>query len=420
MHNRENLQDWLTWLEGLSPSAIDLGLERVQQTLANLALRRPATVITVAGTNGKGSSVAMLEAWYRSHGQRCGSYTSPHLELYNERIRIDAEPVDDAAILAAFERVDQARGKSKLTYFEFSTLAALVVFEHCEVDVVVLEVGLGGRLDAVNAIAADSMLITSVALDHQHWLGNDLDSIGAEKAGIMRAGRPVVFSARAMPASVGAVANGLGSVLFSGSADFFVDQREGEWGFHGFGRTTAGLTCLQDAGRHQRQNAAGVIALLTVMYGAGAITADKLNKAWTGLGVAGRQVWVPTQPEIVIDVAHNAAAVEVLRHALQDRPSTGATHVVCGLLADKNIAATLGPLADLADSWTAVPTAGPRGQTARLLAERLAHEFNAVASTATDVASAIAELRKTANAVDRIVILGSFSVAGPALEFLGL
>src|SRR4029453_17949499 len=217
----KSLPDWLSWQEKLHPSTIDLGLARMQRTLQRLQWRAPkCPVITVAGTNGKGSTVALTSRILAEAGYRVGTFTSPHLLRYNERIVIDGREVSDASLVAAFERIDAARSDDTLTFFEFNTLAALLVFDTAGVDAMVLEVGLGGRLDSVNAVDADVAIVTSISLDHMDWLGPDVESIGREKAGIFRAGRPAIFGSRTMPESIAEVARELGTPLYRLGHDF--------------------------------------------------------------------------------------------------------------------------------------------------------------------------------------------------------
>ena len=238
------LPDWLRRLETLSPNEIDLGLERVAEVLGRMRLAPPARVIIVGGTNGKGSSVEMLRALLAGSGV-IGTYTSPHVMRYNERISVDGCPAVDAAIVAAFERVEAARGEVPLTYFEFGTLAALAVFDAAGVTTAILEVGLGGRLDAVNVVEPDASLITNVSLDHCEWLGDDVESIGYEKAGIMRAGKPVVFASTEMPASVAAHAEKVGAQLVCAGRDYtWTQDAGGRWSWHGRRVELSGLSLI--------------------------------------------------------------------------------------------------------------------------------------------------------------------------------
>ncbi|MGB5568249.1 MAG: Mur ligase family protein, partial [Sedimenticolaceae bacterium] len=264
----DSLAGWLDWQAGLNPRTIDLGLDRVRlvwQRLGSPTL--DAAVITIAGTNGKGSSVAFAESILQAAGYRTGCYTSPHLLRYNERIRVDQEPVGDAAICAAFERIDQVRADLPLTYFEFGTLAALLIFAQAGLDAIVLEVGLGGRLDAVNLIDPDVALITGIGLDHQDWLGSDLESIGSEKAGIMRAGRPAVYSARTPPDSIRTRASAIGARLLVAGEDFKILRRAEGWDLLIGDTARHALPIPGMRGRVQIDNAGGVLVALECLSG---------------------------------------------------------------------------------------------------------------------------------------------------------
>ena len=297
-----SLDEWLGWLEHLSPREIDLGLDRVRTVLARLDLPRPTQVLTIGGTNGKGSTVAMLESLIAATGLRVGSYTSPHVLHYGERIRVDGCPSGEAAVVAALERVEAVRGDVPLTYFEFGTLAALDEFAHREVDTQILEVGLGGRLDAVNAVDADGCLITNVSLDHCDWLGDDVETIAAEKAGIMRAGRPVVYGSAPMPDAIPAAADSIGAELIAAGRDFeHVSVGDAGWEWHGRSRSLQGLAEPRLAGAHQLDNAAAALALLEALDMTDVLTRQIVNTAFARLALPGR-----TQSRTASDTARRA------------------------------------------------------------------------------------------------------------------
>ena len=276
------LDHWLQWLETLSPREIDLGLDRVSTVLGILNLPRAERVINVAGTNGKGSSVAVLEALLANAGHKTGCYTSPHMLRYNERIRIDGLAASDAEIIAAFERVQAARLDVPLTYFEFGTLAALVAFADSGVDTLVLEVGMGGRLDAVNAVEPDACLITNIALDHTAWLGDDTESIASEKAGIMRASKPVIFGALECPDAITEHARSIGADLWLAAKDFgfeFGSDAAALWSWHGRQTELTALCPPALSGSIQIQNAAAVLAVIEAMGLEQILTTAKVNDA---------------------------------------------------------------------------------------------------------------------------------------------
>ncbi len=331
----DTLNDWLAWQETLHPKAIDLGLERVREVAARLGLLAPKhVVISVAGTNGKGSSVAMLEAILACAGLRVGAYTSPHLWQYNERIRIDRQPVDDAVLVASFARIDAARGDISLSYFEFGTLAALDILQRADVDVAVLEVGLGGRLDAVNIVDADCALVTGIGIDHVEWLGPDRESIGREKAGIFRGGRPAVCSDPQPPASLRAVAQDCGAIWY-GLGEQFGYARTGEvWDWWGPNLRLDGLPLPALPGPFQLQNAAGVVMALQTLGARLPVSVQALQAGLRAARVAGRFTVVPGPFETIFDVAHNPHAASRARRGARGAamlgPHTGGVRHVGG------------------------------------------------------------------------------------------
>ena len=333
-----SLADWLSWQETLHPSPIDLGLERLNRTVARLGWQRPACpVITVGGTNGKGSAVALTAGILSAAGYRVGTFTSPHLLRYNERITIAGSEVSDASLIAAFERIDAARDADTLTFFEFNTLAALLVFETAGLDAMVLEVGMGGRLDAVNVVDADVSIITSIALDHCDWLGTDVETIGREKAGIMRAGRPAIFGSRDTPGSIAEEAQRIGSDLRRLGRDF-VWQRDGaRWTWRGRELVHEGLPPPSLAGEIQFDNAAAVLAALESLAGRLPVERQAIEHALRTVRLPGRFQVVPGAVEWILDVAHNPAAARTLAAQLAARTRKGRTIAVCGILRDKDV-----------------------------------------------------------------------------------
>ncbi len=408
----DTLNDWLAWQETLHPKAIDLGLERVREVATRLGLLEPKhIVISVAGTNGKGSSVAMLEAILACAGLRVGAYTSPHLWQYNERIRLDRQAVHDAVLVASFARIDAARGEISLSYFEFGTLAALDILQRAGVDVAVLEVGLGGRLDAVNIVDAECALITGIGIDHVEWLGPDRESIGREKAGILRGGRPAVCSDPQSPASLRAVAQDCGAIWY-GLGEQFGYARMGEvWEWWGPNLRLDGLPLPALAGPFQLQNAAGVVMAVQTLSARLPVTVPALQAGLRAARVAGRFTVVPGPFETIFDVAHNPHAAAALAAALAARPYPGAgaghTLAVCGMLADKDAAGVGAALAEQVQCWYLGGLSGIRGQSAQVLAARLG-SASMRRRLYPNLPMAYAAARADARSGDRIVVFGSF------------
>ena len=417
----ETLAAWLDWQAGLNPKSIDLGLDRVRLVWDRLgAPTMDAAVITIAGTNGKGSSVAFAESILQAGGYRTGCYTSPHLQRYNERIRVDQTPVDDAQLCAAFERVDQARDGVPLTYFEFGTLAALCIFSDVRLDAIVLEVGLGGRLDAVNLIDPDVSLITSIGLDHQDWLGTDRESIGAEKAGIMRAGRPAVFSGTEMPDSIRARAQRLGTRLLVAGEDYRVEHSAQGWDLLAAEASRRSLPQPGMRGRVQVDNAAGVLVALGCLSARLPLGQHAVRSGLLAARVPGRFDVRPGRPTWVLDVAHNPAAAAVLSDTLGDFFCSGRSLAVCGMLADKDAAGIAAALAGRFDAWYLVDLSKePRGMSAAQLAERLRPVLgDTPVDTGGGVGQVMAHVAADAGAEDRVVVFGSFLTVGAAMDWL--
>jgi len=411
----------LDWQTGLNPKSIDLGLERVRVVWERLgAPELGAPVITVAGTNGKGSSVAFAEAILQAAGYRTGCYTSPHLIRYNERIRVDQTAVADEPICAAFERIDQARGDLPLTYFEFGTLAALLIFADAGLDALVLEVGLGGRLDAVNLIDPDVALITSIGLDHQDWLGSDLESIGVEKAGIMRRDRPCVYSGRGMPRSIREQARRLGAPLKVAGEDYRVERHPNGWDLLGDGVMRRALPQPGMRGSMQIDNAAGVLVALDCLAGRLPLDQGAVRAGLLSARLAGRFEVRPGQPTWVLDVAHNPQAAAVLNDMLGDYFTRGRRLAVCGMLDDKDAAGVADALAGRFDAWHLVDLSDePRGQSATRLAQKIRPVLGGVAvRTGSTVDETLAAIAAEAAADDLVVIFGSFLTVGRALAWL--
>jgi len=413
------LDQWLEWQQSAHPLAIDLGLERVARVLDRTGwagFRQP--VITVGGTNGKGSCVALIDALLRAGGHRVGTFTSPHLVDYRERIRIDGEWVSEASLLAAFERIADALGGDSLTFFEFNTLAALLVFETAAPDAVVLEVGLGGRLDAVNVVAADVAVIVSVGLDHMEYLGPDVESIGREKAGIFRRGRAAVCGMPQPPRAVLEVARSVGAKLQLRDRDFsWVERTDGRWDYRDSRGGLAGLPLPALQGVAQVGNAATALAAWRELSSRLPLSRAAIERGLAGVQLPGRFQRVPAASgfEWVFDVAHNPDAAAVLAASLARHPVPGRTLAVCGMLADKDVPAVLAALQGSVDRWIAAATDGPRGLSAADLVARGA-AAGIVMTPGGTVCDAMQAAARDAGAGDRIVVFGSFHTVGPALS----
>jgi dihydrofolate synthase/folylpolyglutamate synthase len=419
MRDMKQLGDWLAHCERLHGKAIDMGLARVQEVAQRLALRFDGPVITVAGTNGKGSTCAMLEAIALQAGYRTGVYTSPHLVHFEERCRMAGEIVQADALVPHFERVEAARGDVTLTYFEFTTLAILSLLAASGLDVVILEVGLGGRLDAVNAIDTDCAIITSIDLDHMEFLGPDRESIGREKAGILRAGKPAIVSDPVPPHSVIQYAGAIGADLWLLGRDFNFSGDKQQWAWAGRGRRYPGLAYPALRGANQLLNASGVLAALEALRPRLPVTAQAIRNGLAMVELPGRFQIVPGQPTLVLDVAHNPHSVAALTANLDAMGFYPTTHAVFGAMADKDLAPMLAKIGPLVDRWyfTDLPT--PRAASARQLLERwqaVPGRRDVPASTHTAPMEALRAAVAAAEPTDRILVFGSFYTVGGVLE----
>lgn len=413
-----SLPNWLSWQETLHPNAIDLGLERVRTVAQSMQLLHPTcALITVGGTNGKGSTVAMLEAIVRAAGYRVGAYTSPHLLRYNERVRVNGLEASDAELCAAFARVDAARGDTSLTYFEFGTLAALDIFSHSNLDVMVLEVGLGGRLDAVNILDADVALVTSVALDHTEWLGTDRESIAREKAGIYRPGKPAIFGEPDVPRSLEQHALASGSNLYRYGTEFGARPAAHAWTWWGLGKERHALVLPALRGAHQLQNAASALMALELLADRLPLTQAQIRNGLMTVEIPGRFQVVPGPVTRIYDVAHNPHGAHALAQTLRTHACGGRTFAVCGMLRDKDLPATLAELTALVDVWYVAPVNSPRTASADDLAAaaRRADAGKPVFAYA-DIAAAQHQACSDARDGDRIVVFGSFYTVAAALR----
>jgi dihydrofolate synthase / folylpolyglutamate synthase len=420
-----SLDSWLEHCERLHPHNIEMGLDRVRTVVERMALHFDCPVITVAGTNGKGSTCAMLEACLLQAGYRTGVYTSPHLVHFQERCRIHGETVQPNDLLPHFERVEQARlsagpdGVVSLTYFEFTTLAILSLMATSNLEVAILEVGLGGRLDAVNVIDTDCAVITSIDLDHMDWLGTDRESIGREKAGIMRTGRPVIVSDPMPPQSVLDHAVEIGADLWTFGKDFNFTGDKQQWGWAGRGRRYSGLAYPALRGANQLVNASGVLSALEALRSRIPVTAQAIRNGLAMVELPGRFQIVPGQPALVLDVAHNPHAVAALTENLDAMGFYPTTHAVFGAMADKDVAPMLSRVGALVDRWYFCDLPTPRAARA----QELHAQWKAVntradvqAGTYPDPQSALQAAVAAADPADRIVVFGSFFTVGGVLK----
>jgi len=418
--SQSSLADWLTRLEGFSPHEIDLGLERVLAVLERLQLQLPSQVLHVAGTNGKGSSVALLQSLLATSHAKVGTYTSPHILRFNERIRLSGEEASDQTIIDAFARIDEVRGNTPLTYFEFGTIAALVIFASHQVDIAVLEVGMGGRLDAVNAVEPMAGLITNVSLDHCDWLGNDVEAIAVEKAGIMRSGKPTVFASPQVPLAIERRAVEIGADLVLAGRDYQWESSDKVWHWRGQTHELDGLALPSLSGPMQVVNAAGVLALLEAAGIDELLEAGTVNRAFSSVSLPGRMQSVRSDRHWLLDVAHNPAAAEALAISLNESDFGGQTIAIVGMLDDKDVAGLVLPLVHIVDKWIAVQASSPRAIAVDELARQVANASNRSCFEAQSVADAIEHARQVSTEDDRVLVTGSFYVVGPAFEALGL
>ena len=415
---KRNLADWLAHCERLHPASMDGSIERTVEVKRRLGIHFECPLITVAGTNGKGSTCAMLESIVRHAGYRTGLYQKPELVHFEERCRVDGQPVAAQALLAHFQAVEQARGDIALSKFEFTTLAIARLLSMAELDVVIMEVGLGGRYDSVNAFDTDCAVITSIDLDHMEYLGPDRESIGGEKAQIMRPGKPAVLSDPVPPASVVAHAQAVGADLWMVGRDYNVSGDRQQWAWSGRGRRYAGLAYPALRGANQLLNASAAIAALEALRERLPINAQALRTGLAMVDLPGRFQIVPGQPAIVLDVAHNPQAVSALALNLDAMGFYPATHAVFGAMRDKDIASMLKRMAPLVEHWHFCDLPAARGATAQALAEQAPAWVGSKASIHTHASpsAALQAAMASADPADRIVVFGSFYTVGGVLK----
>jgi dihydrofolate synthase/folylpolyglutamate synthase len=415
-----SLEKWLKWQESLHFTAIELGLERCRRVVNNMGLLKPSyNVISVAGTNGKGSSITMLDKILRNADYKIGCYTSPHLLKYNERICINGEEVSDAELCESFDRIDRARGDISLTYFEFGTIAALDLFRQHNVDLAILEVGLGGRLDAVNVLDADVALITTIDIDHQQWLGDNRECIAREKAGIFRNKALAVCSDPNPPQSLLDCAEALGTPISVSGSEYSYSINDDTWSW------SSNETSLEELPRpmqycdFQLQNAAGVLMVLDKIQHEYPVSVENIKQGLNSFRLNGRMQIIPGEVAKILDVAHNRESVKVLVENLRKMPCLGKTHILVGMLKDKDHLEVFKVLKKIADSWSIVTLPLDRGCDAQTLLSDL--KILGVDENVSDFENtdeALNKLQQLAVSGDRIVITGSFITVGAALRQL--
>ena len=426
------LDDWLAYISAQHPATIALGLDRVREVAGRMHLVAPAPddgargqapagaqfpVITVGGTNGKGSTCAYLETILGVAGYRVGLYTSPHLLRYNERVRVGGADLDDAALVRGFEKVEAARGEVALTYFEFGTLAALSAFAESKVEAAILEVGLGGRLDAVNIVDADVAIVASVDLDHQNFLGNDREAIGFEKAGIFRAGRPALFGDADPPQSLVRHAEQIGADLQLLGRDFRYEAGERQWDFIGRKGAKRALPMPALRGRWQLKNASCALAALDEVADRLPVSLGEVKRGLNDVRLPGRLQVLPGRPSVVLDVAHNPHAARALADALGEMGFFENTIAVFAMLADKDIGGVVDAIRHRIDRWYVAAADAERAASAAAIAEILAQRgLTDATRTFASVDSALSTARREAGPADRILVFGSFYTVAEALR----
>jgi len=420
IENKKTLAQWLAYIEQQHPSAIAMGLDRVREVAKRMGLKRPAKYcITVGGSNGKGSTIAFIQSIALAANWKTGTYTSPHLVQYNERVVLNGKPASDEILVAGFEAIENARNDIALTYFEYGTLAAFWTFSQENLDLALLEVGLGGRLDAVNSIDADVAVITTVDIDHTDYLGHDRESIGAEKAGIMRSGKPVIIGEADPPSSVLRHAYEIGAPLIRSKCDFFHRPLGGKrWQWRDAGCRLS-LPAPQLAAPVQFSNASTAIAALRALK-------RRLPQSAWAQGIASAHIpgrlqrFVRNGVEWLLDVGHNPQAATALAQALEKQPVSGRSFAIYATLSDKDAPAVIRALQGQINHWHLAGLSATRGQTALQLRQRL-HGTAAVAAPLSEsVAQAISAVLSQASTGDRVLVFGSFHTVAEALAALNL
>ena len=415
-----SIDKWLHWQESLHFTAIELGLERCRRVANNMGLLNPSyNVISVAGTNGKGSSIIMLDRILRNAGYKIGRYTSPHLLRYNERICINGNEVSDTELCESFDRIDRARGDISLTYFEFGTLAALDLFRQHNIQLAILEVGLGGRLDAVNILDADISLITSIDIDHQEWLGNNRESIGREKAGIFRNLAPAICSEPNPPQSLLDCSEALGTPISILGSDYQFNLINDTWSWSTKNTHIERLPRPMKYCDFQIQNASGVLMLLAKIQDEYPVSTENIKQGLSSFRLKGRFQIIPGAIPKILDVAHNRQSIKALVTNLKMIPCYGKTHIILGMLKDKDHLRVIKELIEITDTWHFVSISQDRGIEAKILTSKLkALGRLENISEYSNVEEALDKIHKLSMPDDRIIITGSFYTVGAAIRYL--
>ena len=439
----KNLAEWLSYLETLHPKTIELGLERVAQVRQKLNLQPSFPVIIVGGTNGKGSVCAMLESILNAAGYRVGCYTSPHLLDYNERVRVSKYPANDAELCAAFKKIELARnGQSNiggltpsqtlprgereqlqeipLTYFEFGTLAAMQMFIEQKVDVAILEVGLGGRLDAVNVFDADCAVVTSIDIDHTDYLGNTREQIAFEKAGIFRAGKVAIFGDFDVPQAIRTQADKVGAELWCLGSEFKFASHQGQWDFQGKVSSSSALPYPALRGAYQLNNASSALAALEALKGKIPVSMGAVRRGLVEVTLSARFQMVPGKPSLILDVAHNPHAATALAKTLAALPPCPKTYAVCAMLQDKDMAGVIAAMKAQVDVWLVAGIDATRGASAEVLGEIVDKAQVGNAERFGTVTEALHHAYNQAGENDRIVAFGSFYTVAEVMRARGL
>ncbi|PIE01381.1 MAG: bifunctional tetrahydrofolate synthase/dihydrofolate synthase [Thiothrix nivea] len=428
---KKNLAQWLSWQESLHTSTIDLGLDRIRQVAKRMNLLQPDfPLITVAGTNGKGSTVALLDSILQAAGYQVGTYTSPHILRYNERITLNGCPADDESICAAFAAIDKARGDISLTYFEFGTLAAMWLFQRAGLDVVVLEVGLGGRLDAANLWDAEVAIVTRIGIDHVAWLGDNREMIGREKAAIARSGKALICGDPAPPASIAKVAAEVNARYLQYGVDFFVQHRQASpqrFSLH-YPAMTAHKRSQQLLWRDlplpalpgavQLLNAACALSALYQLRETLPVSRRALEQGLCNVHLPGRLQKLSSDPDILLDVAHNPQAATQLADWLQKNPTDGRTYVLFSVLSDKDINGIIAALSEVVDEWHFFPLEDQRAMPLYAMQAAMDEQHISMAVSHESLKQARQALEPQLNRTDRVVVFGSFLVVSNMLESL--
>ena len=416
------LAGWLAYISSQHPSDIELGLERLREVTKRLELEAfSCPIITVAGTNGKGSSITALEKFYTASGFRTGCYTSPHLTIFNERIRVSGVFASDNEICAAFSKIDSSRGEIPLTYFEFATLAAFIIFTDSELDVVLLEVGLGGRLDASNLFPADLALITSISIDHTGWLGEDREAIAVEKAGIIHSGKIAIIADPDPPKNLLNIANKKAKKVYILNQDYSYERQQTGWCWKSVNKTLSKLPFPGLKGDPQFNNLAGVLMCLTALQNRLPVTDEIIYRALPEIHLMGRFQVLKGKPVTILDVSHNPDSTALLAENLGQQSVTGKTYAIVAMLKDKDISESLSNVFPCIDYWNVSGLSVSRGEKPEVLKAAL-EEINPLSHCQifADVNQAWEHVYKVARENDRVVVFGSFHTVGAIIERLSL